>query len=89
MIFCSEERPWTCPESAACSIRVTGQRRQGAYHRDCASREWLRAQVGVQVRSRPYGDAWEWDADSVCAESVSVALTAGKVVLQAAVSLQE
>ena len=88
VIHCLVTLPWTCHEHAAVSFSVSGQKCQGAYHRDRAAGEWLRAQVGVQVRSRPYGDVWEWNANSVCAESVSVALTAGEVVLQTAGSLE-
>ena len=43
----------------------------------------MRAQMRVQVASGADGDAREWDARSVCAEGVSVALAAGEVVLQA------
>ena len=43
----------------------------------------MRAQMCVQVASGADGDAREWDAHSICAKGVSIALAAGEVVLQA------
>ncbi len=39
--------------------------------------------MGVQVSARAYGDVWEGDANRICAKSISIALTAGEIILQA------